>query len=236
MSDSKSPKNALTHGFYSADIVVLNHENKQEFEELHQALLEEFKPSSPSGTIEVFDLAVLFWQKRRLDTHTQQSLNESHAHSEASASQSDWDEIARRTRAVALAQSEAAVRVSQTLQRHVERVYSPNGADAQNKDDEYEKASTTAKELEALSVASIIPILQAAEKQKLDRIGRVYSSELLEKHLKLRAELDRRIEKTLKRMVMTQQYKEFYLVDSAKSSARVIESTKQAESKTASVG
>jgi hypothetical protein len=219
------------HGFYSADIVVLDHENKQEFAELQQALTDEYEPRSASETADVFDLAVLYWKKRRLEAHFKQALNEWHAYSETRASPNDWNLIADHMRAAAKEQTKAALVVCNEIRKHVERAYKPNEAIAQSKPDEYEKASTLAKELQIMLDVSILPVLQAAEKQKLDHIERAYAPDIIEKDLKIRAELDRRIEKTLKRMVINKQYKEFYLVKSTPSPSLMIEppSAKQAD-------
>ena len=52
----KRPKNALSHGVYSSDI-VLPWENEQQFNDLHQALREEYYPDGVSE-----EAAVLSWR------------------------------------------------------------------------------------------------------------------------------------------------------------------------------
>ncbi len=61
---SKNPrpsKNALSHGFYAAE-VVLAWEDPAEFSKLHQALREEYWPDGASEEAAVFDLANLHWK------------------------------------------------------------------------------------------------------------------------------------------------------------------------------
>ena len=74
MSNSKSSKNALTHGIYSGS-VVLDCENKQEFADLLQAFHDEYCPQQASEEAAVFELVSLHWKKRRLEARLQQGLN-----------------------------------------------------------------------------------------------------------------------------------------------------------------
>lgn len=101
MSNSKtsSSKNALTHGYYSADDVVLDCEDKQEFADLRRALLDEYAPHSVSEEIQVSELARLYWKKRRLEARLREALNKRRAHSEATASGDGLDVIADDIRA-----------------------------------------------------------------------------------------------------------------------------------------
>ena len=54
-------------------------------------------------------------------------------------------------------------------------------------------------------------MLKTAEKQKLDQTERAYDQRIMESELKLQAEIDRRIEKALKRLVMIKEYKNLYV-------------------------
>jgi hypothetical protein len=56
--------NAITHGAYAKDLLLPN-ESREQFELLHQGLIEEW---NPIGTLEndtVLTLAKCIWQKRR---------------------------------------------------------------------------------------------------------------------------------------------------------------------------
>lgn len=56
--------NAEKHGVFSADRTMPG-EDPREFEELHSALIDEWKPSGPTEEDAVFSLADLIWRKRR---------------------------------------------------------------------------------------------------------------------------------------------------------------------------
>jgi hypothetical protein len=66
MSNSKTSKNALSHGAYSSE-VILPWENAQDFKDLHEELREELFASGRSEEETIFDLACLHWKKRRLN-------------------------------------------------------------------------------------------------------------------------------------------------------------------------
>jgi hypothetical protein len=58
--------NAITHGAYAKDLLLPN-ESREQFELLHQDLIEEW---NPTGTLEndtVLTLAKCIWQKRRIE-------------------------------------------------------------------------------------------------------------------------------------------------------------------------
>ena len=58
--------NAITHGAYAKDLLLPN-ESREQFELLHQGLIEEW---NPTGTLEndtVLTLAKCIWQKRRIE-------------------------------------------------------------------------------------------------------------------------------------------------------------------------
>lgn len=57
--------NAMTHGILSK-LVVLPHEEHDEFERLRDALIEEHEPSGPTEMHLVEDLAAIMWRKRRV--------------------------------------------------------------------------------------------------------------------------------------------------------------------------
>src|SRR5689334_12308046 len=56
--------NAEKHGVFSADRTIPG-EDPREFEQLHAALIDEWKPSGPTEEDAVFSLADLMWRKRR---------------------------------------------------------------------------------------------------------------------------------------------------------------------------
>ena len=75
-----------------------------------------------------------------------------------------------------------------------------------------------------LAFKDLVSSLRRAEEQKLDQIEQAYLPDIMERELKIHAEIDRRIEKVLKRLVMAKEYKRLYGAKSI--SANQIEATK----------
>ena len=75
---------------------------------------------------------------------------------------------------------------------------------------EFEKLTTLTKQLTIISETLVIPVLHIAEKQKDDQIERAYNPDIMERELKIQAEIDRRIDKVLKRLMMIKEYKKFH--------------------------
>ena len=211
MSNSKPSKNAFSHGLYSDD-VVLDCENKQEFVELWQAFRDEYSPQQKSEEAAVLELANLHWKKRRLEAGLQQALNKRRAYTVADASSDAWDLIADDIRSVAKSHFKAVQVAGAMIGKHLERVSNPNEVIADSEAVGIEKLTVLAKELNIVSKELVVPILHAAEKQKLDQIERAYDPDIMERELKIQAEIDRRIDKVLKRLVMIKEYKKFYVV------------------------
>jgi hypothetical protein len=65
--------NAEKHGVFSADRTIPG-EDPREFEELHSALIDEWKPAGPTEEDAVFSLADLMWRKRRAQYFLQSKL------------------------------------------------------------------------------------------------------------------------------------------------------------------
>ena len=63
-------KNALVHGIYSSDI-VLPWEKCEDFDKLLKGLREDFSPQGTTENRIVFDLALLYWKKARVNRLTQ---------------------------------------------------------------------------------------------------------------------------------------------------------------------
>ncbi|MBR1155258.1 hypothetical protein [Bradyrhizobium sp. JYMT SZCCT0428] len=209
MSNSNTSKNALTHGVYSTD-VVLPEENKQEFDDLLQAYRDEYCPDGISEEAAIFDLVSLYWKKRRLEAGLQQAYQK----------QLDLDaKIAAFDLGPAVkSQSEAVQSVCKIVQTHLEQIYGRVEAKADtqtvNQAVDFDKLTVLAKELNLVGSGFIVPSLQAAEKLKLDQIERACLLHIMEKELKIQAEIDRRIEKVLKRLVAVKEYKRFYVAKS----------------------
>jgi len=72
VSKSKN-QNAVKHGAF-AKVVILPGENVKEFEAIHQALINEWKPDGPAELDAVCTLAKCFWRKARLARYQQNEV------------------------------------------------------------------------------------------------------------------------------------------------------------------
>jgi hypothetical protein len=221
--NSKSNKNAIIHGLYS-DCVVLENEKPEEFSDLLKAFCNEYNPQGASEDAAVFDLASLHWKKRRLEAGLQQALNLRRASRMADASGGGWDSIADGARSAAKSQLTAAEILCDRIFKTMERLVSkPDKTIDDSEAAIIGKITVLTQELNIVSKELIIPILQAAEKQKHDRIERAYNPDIMERELKIQAELDRRIDKALKRLMIIKEYKKFHMVKSLDSKPLQIE-------------
>lgn len=208
MSNSKASKNALSHGLYASEL-VLPWENEKDFDDLLKAFRDEYRPDAVSEDAAVFDLASLHWKKRRFEAGLQQALQKrGDLNTVADAS---WDSVADEARAAGKLQLKAAQIICEMIGKHVKRVYEPDGAKADSGTVELDMITTLAKELNLVSKGFVVPLLDAAEKQKLEQTERACHPGIMDKEFKFHAEIDRRIEKALKRLVMIKEFKQFYV-------------------------
>ena len=213
MSCSIPKKNALVHGLYS-DCIVLDGENPQEFSDILEHFRNEYPPEGISEEAMVFELASLLWKRRRLEAGLQQALNMQRASSVADAS-GGWDSLAADAVTMAKSQLTAAQIACERISKTVQRVVSqPDKALDDSEAAEFDKLTTWTKQLTIISETLVIPILHIAEKQKDDQIKRAYNPDIMERELKIQAEIDRRIDKVLKRLMMIKEYKKFHMAKS----------------------
>jgi hypothetical protein len=92
-----------------------------------------------------------------------------------------------------------------------------NQESEQSKTDKLEELIRLLKELQA-NGALIAPMLRMLEHHDLDdkRWQQAYRPDLLEKELKICTEIDKRIEKVMRRLVLTKEYKKLYCVKDTK--------------------
>ncbi len=221
-------KNALTHGFYATD-VVLAWEDPKEFSKLHEALRDEYWPDGFSEEAAIFDMAIWHWKKRRLNLGSQLAF---HRQQEASAitaaSNNGWqgvadyiasiqgDGTADSVRAAVKSQAEAAKFVYDRINEQVARIGKPDDATAGSKEKQSDAAVLA--RLEALHKQVIerrndlVPLLSATEEFNLNQnvAAQAYRPDIMEKELKLHAEIDRRIEKAMIRLARAREHKKFY--------------------------
>ena len=227
MSGSNRPKNALSHGVYASD-VVLHWENEQDFRDLLENLRAEFCPNGASEEEAVFDIASLIWKKRRLNVGSQLAF---HRHPDAGAlveaGRSGWSGVAdylktnvgdgdRMCDAIRTMTRSHAVTFSKTCAVMDERLQqlSAGKSDLESKQSdsaELQQLIILAKELN-VTTDIVRDMLQLIETHDLDQkvCERAYRPEVMERELKIRAELDKRIEKAIARLVTIKEYKKFY--------------------------
>jgi hypothetical protein len=119
--------------------------------------------------------------------------------------------MADAVRGAAKSQCEAAKQVCDMIAKHVARICKATAESKQSDTIELEKLVALAKELN-LTGKDLVPWLRATEELNLDQhvAVQVYRPDIMEKELKLHAEIDRRIEKAMNRLVQAEEYKKFY--------------------------
>jgi hypothetical protein len=233
MANPQRPKNALSHGLYASE-VVLAWEDEQAFNDLHESLRQEFFPNGPSEDAAVFDLARLHWTKRRLNIGSQLAF---HRHPDAGAladaGRGGWSGVAKylestsdhgdRTadaiRAMAKSYASTLAKVHALIDEHVDRM-SPRGSSSVPPDHESKQSDPAffqdliamAKALNVMSTELIVPSLKLIDTYDLDQkiCERAYRPEIMERNLKIEADIDKRIEKAISRLVTVKEYKKFY--------------------------
>jgi hypothetical protein len=216
--NSQPSKNALTHGFYAADVVLAG-ENQQQFDELLQGYRDEYCPDGVSEEAAVFDLASLHWKKHRLEARLQQALQQLDLGPAADTS----DPIGDIIRAAAKSQLAPVQHACESLRKQAEQVCKADQAKAASLLVEFEKLTASLKEFN-LGFGDLASSLRRAEEQRFDHIARIYLPDILEKSLKIQAEINRQIDKVLKRLVMAKEFKRLYGAKSV--NANQIEATK----------
>ncbi len=126
-------------------------------------------------------------------------------------------------RDAAKSQTEAAQRVCESLGKQAEQICKPDETNVDSQVVEFEKLTVSLKEFN-LVFEDLVSSLRRVEEQKLDQIEQAYRPHIMEKELKIQAEVDRRIEKVLKRLVIINEYKKQYRPKSV--NAIQIEATK----------
>jgi hypothetical protein len=235
MSNSNRSKNALTHGLYASD-VLLPWENEQDFKELHDSLRKEYCPVGASEEAVVFDLASLHWRKRRLNIGSQLAF---HRHPDAGAladagrngwsgiaeyleSAGDGDRMCDALRALAKSHAKTVQKVYALVGEQTQRMCPRDSVNQESSAAQESKSADPAefhqliammKELNVMNKELIVPALLLIENYDLDQTvsERAYRPDMMERHLKIEADIDKRIEKAIVRLVTIKEYKKFYV-------------------------
>jgi len=215
---------------YSSDIVV-PWENEQQFNVMYQGLREEYYPEGVSEELAVFELAGLHWKRRRLTIGTQLAFRgQPDANALAEAAEGDgWEGVGRYLKkgagdgdrvcdaARALAKSHTAV-----LASIMDQVKQSIGDESKQKDPAVlEKLAVLAKEINAIGQDIIVPMLRLTETYDVDQkiAERAYRPDLMEKELKILAQIDRQIAKTIDNLIRAKEYKKFYVREAIEAKA-----------------
>jgi hypothetical protein len=190
-------------------------------------------------------MATWYWKKRRLNVGSQLAFHrQQEASPIAEASSNGWqgvadyiaiqgDGTADSVRAAVKSQTEAAKLVYDTINEHVARIGKPDDATAESKEkksdavvlERLEKLKALHRQMNVPS-SDLVPLLRATEEFKLKQgvAEQAYRPDIMEKELKLHAEIDRRIEKAMILLARAKEHKKFYGARSV--SANQIEATK----------
>ena len=217
---SKRHKNAITHGLYSSDI-VLPWENEQEFNDLHQALREEYYPDGVSEEAAVFEMARLYWIRRRLTIGTQLAFHgQPDTEALAAAGSDGWEGVARYLKKASGDDDSICDAIRAMAKVHVDAVTTVLRQLTQSIGDEskkgdpalFEQLHSLSSGIEGIGKETVIPLLRIIETYNFDQklAERAYRPDLMEKELKLLANVDRQIAKALESLVKAKEYKKFY--------------------------
>jgi hypothetical protein len=236
VSSSNRPKNALSHGVYASD-VVLDWENEHDFKDLLENNRAEFCPNGASEEEAVFDIATLYWKKRRLNVGSQLAF---HRHPDAGAlveagqrdgwrgvadylktNLGDGDRMCDGIRAVSKSHLLALGRACALIDERLQGISAGKSAGQEGQSSDQESKQSDSAELQDLIILAkelnlttgiVRDMLDQIESYDLDQklAERAYRPEIMERELKIRAELDKRIEKAINRLVQIKEYKRFY--------------------------
>jgi len=178
---------------------------RQHFNDLHKALREKYSPNGISEEAAVFELASLYWKRRRLTIGTQLAFRgQPDANALAEAAEGDgWEGVGRYLKkgagdgecvcdaTRALAKSHTAV-----LTSIMDQVKQSIGDESKQKDPAVlEKLAVLVKEIKAVGQDIIVPMLQFTDTVDQKIAERAYRPDLMEKELKILAHIDRQIAK-----------------------------------------
>jgi hypothetical protein len=235
MTTSNSSKNAISHGAYSNE-AVLPWENKQEFNDLLKELREDFFPDGRAQDDAVYDLACLHLKKRRLNVASRLAFLRDRDISGLTEAGRDngWEGIAdyfaktldnnEVTRDgmhdLSTAHREAVIKIHGVLTKQMTQILASDGTNQDKNSAATVLAKLTEMMIEMKATSSVVSAtLHAMRSYGLDErpCERAYRPDVMEKELKILGEIDKRIEKTIARLVVLKEYKKMYSPKEVKS-------------------
>jgi hypothetical protein len=196
---SQTSKNAVTHGLYASE-VVLPEESQKEFDDLLEAYRDEYCPHGISEHATVDELAILHWKRRRLETGLQQALQR------VKLGRADSSDVFAKAASTALTlQLKTYLHATASLAKQSEKVCQTTAPTVLP----FELQQLTAA-LEKFGpiFADLLSLFRRADEQRYEDIVQTFLPDILERELKIQAEIDRRVEKLLKRLANIKTYKQ----------------------------
>jgi len=196
---SQPSKNARTHGLYASE-VVLPDESQKEFDDLLESYRHEYCPDGISENEAVDELAILNWKRRRLETGVRQALQQLN-----SVRPNTSDELVELVRSAQVVQLETVQHITERLAKQAQKL-DPTTAPA-GLIIEFEELTAALGEYN-LRFGELCSSRRRAEEQRYEDIVQAYLPDILERELKIQAEIDRRADKLLKRLGTIRTFKE----------------------------
>ena len=197
--------NALKHGAF-AKMMILPWEDPQEFEKLHAALVEEWKPVGPTEHDAVLSIAKGMWRKRRMQNFLLSQL-ESHradpnhaAYDEASALRGFSSWIAAAPDEFDIALTGLTARIAEHLRRKFPRR-------------DFQSTSEWVRAIQNEVTSVLLPAVQrfgfdGSPRALIARDAAFFSQELVKYELAVDERIDAMIDRAVKRLVQTKAMKQ----------------------------
>jgi hypothetical protein len=210
-------KNALCHGVFSNE-VVLPWESAADFEQLHAAFKDEWKPSGCSEETAVLDLTSATWIKWRAIKMAQlRYFQDPFGVDLLKSGKTSWQDILQheqgvpeRTQTALGHMDEVMCAWNDMLKIVRERPYWTDTDDGKKIQSQLSQLGQEVSSLIELTKTDIVPYIRAlAERTKRDMTMFVhaYDSDVIEKQVRVMAAIDARIDKVLHRLTSLKEYK-----------------------------
>ena len=195
--------NSFKHGTFTENFMIMPEENFDEFEQLHQGLIEEWKPI---GTLEedtVLTIAQHIWQKRRVDRYYYCEVTWAREHSE----QEVLNTIDRYAGMLDANWNPKALTefIDQLPERYRQCVKSIPRSEFNDEQSWIQSLKSIIQEMIELDEARII-LQEERPRYKAEKATQL--RELLAKKIALDERLDARIDKALKRLAQLKTFKQ----------------------------
>jgi hypothetical protein len=187
-------KNALTHGLYATDI-ILPGEDEEEFRRFYQDILSELNPVGASEVDEVVDVTKWRWIKRRVQRWAQRAMRGEAESSFSAQSTESLSDDQQKLRSAFQPIEVGVSSIPSILEMIAESVHELPDADRYD----HKKILQLIGYVGDIVTSRMAPALQSLQALTEQSVDRVDPMKALEDLLRLQAEIDKRIEKTMSR-------------------------------------